>query len=524
NACTTKDVCNEGKSSGEGVQCDDSNPCTTDSCTLGKGCAYSNNSAACSDGNACTLKDACIKGACTSGSAVTCDDSNPCTKDLCDKAKGCQFVNLATDCDDGNACTAKDKCISGLCKGVGLTCNDGKVCTTDSCKPSKGCLYTDTQDPCSDGDACTLNDKCAKGVCVGGKKVGCNDGNDCTTDSCEPKTGCANKPNTNACEDGNACTNKDSCAAGVCKGAKVTCNDGNPCTDDFCDITKGCNITNNSLKCDDGTACTKTDTCASGKCVGVQLDCDDANPCTKDSCDSKKGCVNANVPDKTNCGGLGICQSGTCSKGSSLNPAASCKEILQGWSAAPNGTYWVDPDGQKGPGSKYQVYCEMKDFGGGWMVINNQWLSKLTTLKNLIPGGKCQMTSSEWRSWDQFNGSTSETHFCSASNKFSHWPSYKEMRQVGVRIRGYTAGKSDSFDAYTNCYGNDWQGSFCFGPSAEMYSMTTSNISLINGELSPTYNQVIKLKKTATDFEFRSREEGPQKEGIIWKTGKIYLR
>jgi len=166
----------------------------------------------------------------------------------------------------------------------------------------------------------------------------------------------------------------------------------------------------------------------------------------------------------------------------------------------------------------------MKKFGGGWILINNDWLSQLTVLKNLIPGGKCQMTNTEWRSWDQFNGSSANTHFCLALNKYTHFPTYTEMRQDKVRFEGYTPGKSDTFDAYTDCYGTQWQGSFCFGPTAEMYSMNTKNLSLSNGKKSSVYNRYIKLKKPASDFELRSREEGPQKEGVLWKEGAIYLR
>ena len=43
------------------------------------------------------------------------------------------------------------------------------------------------------------------GTCVG-TPINCDDGNPCTTDSCDPVTGCINTPNSNACDDGNVCT------------------------------------------------------------------------------------------------------------------------------------------------------------------------------------------------------------------------------------------------------------------------------------------------------------------------------
>ncbi len=47
------------------VSCDDSNPCTDDSCGATTGCVHPNNSAPCDDGNGCTIGDACSGGACT---------------------------------------------------------------------------------------------------------------------------------------------------------------------------------------------------------------------------------------------------------------------------------------------------------------------------------------------------------------------------------------------------------------------------------------------------------------------------
>lgn len=45
------------------------------------------------------------------------------------------------------------------------------------------------------------------------------------------------------------------------------CDDGNPCTDDKCDPVVGCKNTPNSAACDDGDGCTVGDVCLGGKCV-----------------------------------------------------------------------------------------------------------------------------------------------------------------------------------------------------------------------------------------------------------------
>jgi hypothetical protein len=98
--------------------------------------------------------------------------------------------------------------------------------------------------------------------------VTCNDNNACTTNSCNPASGCVYTP--------------------------TTCDDGNVCTTDSCNTTTGCKFLNNSLACEDGDACNTGDKCMSGVCVpgtGVR-DCNDNDTCTLDSCDPALGCVN----------------------------------------------------------------------------------------------------------------------------------------------------------------------------------------------------------------------------------------
>ena len=46
------------------------------------------------DGNACNGVETCRSGVCASGTALNCNDSNPCTSDSCDPAAGCQYHSL----------------------------------------------------------------------------------------------------------------------------------------------------------------------------------------------------------------------------------------------------------------------------------------------------------------------------------------------------------------------------------------------------------------------------------------------
>jgi hypothetical protein len=45
---------------------------------------------------------------------------------------------------------------------------------------------------------------------------GCDDGNPCTADSCDPGGGCVNAPASGSCDDGILCNGADSCGAGTC--------------------------------------------------------------------------------------------------------------------------------------------------------------------------------------------------------------------------------------------------------------------------------------------------------------------
>ena len=114
-------------------------------------------------------------------------------------------------------------------------------------------------------------------------QMSCDDGNPCTTDSCDTLTGCKFQNNTLACaDDGNACTN-DVCSAGTCTHPNNTsscADDGNACTNDVCSAGT-CTHPNNTSSCaDDGNACT-SDVCSAGTCTHPSNNtCTSGAPCT----------------------------------------------------------------------------------------------------------------------------------------------------------------------------------------------------------------------------------------------------
>ena len=321
NECTDGDQCSQGLCQGTGsTDCDDGNPCTKDICLPQGGCLHEDSSGAfCDDLDPCSVGDVCVEGTCQSGLVKNCDDGNPCTSDVCGEEGNCGHEANSESCDDSNACTVDDTCAGGQCAGAVLVdCDDDHVCTTDSCDPAIGCVYADNTAPCTDGSVCTLGDQCQEGLCVPGFAVLCNDGNPCTTDSCDPVEGCQQAANEDGCDDGNPCTAGDTCVAGACKGVDpVVCDDENPCTDDFCHPFDGCTYVPNVDLCDDDDLCTTVDQCVDGVCAGSQpLDCDDENDCTDDDCDAVEGCQyednTLGCDDADQCTTVDQCADGEC--------------------------------------------------------------------------------------------------------------------------------------------------------------------------------------------------------------------
>ncbi len=332
-ACTLADVCKSGKCEpGKADTCDDGNPCTDDSCDKKDGCKHANNTAACQDGNACTGGDVCANGGCTAGAPVVCDDKNACTVDTCDVKAGCVVVAAinGSNCDDGDACTTSDLCQAGACVGDAVKCDDKNPCTKDSCDKIKGCIGTnDDALTCDDGNSCTNTDKCAAGVCKGVGTQCADDKNPCTDDGCKDGT-CLYVANSAPCDDANPCTQMDTCKDKACAaGTPIPCDDKNPCTTDTCDSKSGtCVFANNTVACNDGTACTDNDACLNGSCVGAPKSCDDTKPCTVDSCDDTTGaCSHTNYPDTTACDDSSACtQKDACKAGECMGESLSCDD------------------------------------------------------------------------------------------------------------------------------------------------------------------------------------------------------
>jgi hypothetical protein len=155
-------------------------------------------------------------------------DENGCTADVCMEGT-CTHVPLTTGaCDDSNTCTKKDQCQEGVCTGEPYPCDDGLDCTTDSCNGDGTCEAPILPGFCLVGNACYAADDPAPA------SAGCA--------YCAPEASQAAwtlMPEKSACDDGNLCTSFDHCAAGICTGEAKTCEDGLECTADACNPADG---------------------------------------------------------------------------------------------------------------------------------------------------------------------------------------------------------------------------------------------------------------------------------------------
>ena len=87
--------------------------------------------------------------------SVSCNDSNPCTNDSCDESNGqCVFEPVATgaNCDDGNLCNGVATCsTAGVCETAEpIAVDDGDPCTRDSCDADTGTVTHEAIDGCGE--------------------------------------------------------------------------------------------------------------------------------------------------------------------------------------------------------------------------------------------------------------------------------------------------------------------------------------------------------------------------------------
>jgi len=198
--------------------------------------------------------DLCVSITCnaTANQCVTtntlCPSADACTEFHCIPATGlCGSQAFAVDCDDDNACTL-DYCDSTR----GGCVHDARVCPTtgDKCR---------NEFPCD-----VLTGECNIGI------VTCDDGIECTDDSCDSSIGCVFVPDDGDCVDPNPCYVAGS---GRCDVPSKEC----IYTDVECPNSTFCNIS----RCADGFGCViESYDCGAGNLSNTSCDrivCDDVD-------------------------------------------------------------------------------------------------------------------------------------------------------------------------------------------------------------------------------------------------------
>ena len=325
--CTTlgvEDVCvvygDQGSFCGAG--CDDDDACPDGySCDVVDTTSGATTKQCVADAGVCVCSDAAIDLALTTpcyreSEAGTCDGIRTCTPDglsACNAAVASveECNGLDDDCDGDTDNDAGE-----------LICDDGNDCTEDSCDPALGCQYVPTPGGgCDDGDVCSLADHCEGDVCVG-SAIDCDDGNPCTGDSCNPTGGCIYTFNVSSCDDGDACTVQDACQQGDCVGAALECE----CeVDSDCLVLEDDDVCNGTLTCDTTTLPWR---CAVDEDTIVT--CPDPEgldaPCLTAVCDAFSGeCSEAPASDGALCDDgdacsvAAQCDDGACGGGLELN-------------------------------------------------------------------------------------------------------------------------------------------------------------------------------------------------------------
>lgn len=207
--CTTYDVCSEGLCGGEDVEagctmddeCEQRNihSCVVATCNV-SACACVTDpipliGSACDDGDVCTEAGVCSDGECAS-TPVNCNDDNPCTTDTCNDT-GCINTPNTELCDDANSCTIEDSCGNGACAGAPIVCANGERCTDGACE-SLQCEPCEVNSDCG-GDAvclestagtscmvlCDSLDDCAEGSACEEGPAGLSR---CISEACAPST------------------------------------------------------------------------------------------------------------------------------------------------------------------------------------------------------------------------------------------------------------------------------------------------------------------------------------------------
>lgn len=269
----------------------------------------------CDDEDICTYNENCIDGDCVDGQPYNCSYGSKCSLTYCLSYSGC--ISLGVDdckpcttakdcpyipckaatcdmgvcsyqeddtalggCDDNQFCNGVEYCFAGSCHTrPAPNCDDGNDCTIDTCDYTRQqCRHTYTGNvTCQNDDLCAVAAQCdGKGHCLTTSSIVCDASSSCRTSlGCNPKTGACMyefAPDGDECAGGdNKCAARSICHNGICNVVEnVTCDRSCSCdASTTCDASTGNCIVPTSCNrdlCSDGNLCTLGDRCSGSTC------------------------------------------------------------------------------------------------------------------------------------------------------------------------------------------------------------------------------------------------------------------
>ena len=151
-------------------------------------------------------------GAQSTCSGGTYDDADDLVFTVEAAGGGC---TLDSECDNGLFCDGSETCNAGTCQaGTAPTCDDGVSCTVDSCNEgTDSCDFATNDSLCENGLFCDGTETCDAVLgCQAGAAPTCDDGINCTVDSCdEGSDSCNFAPDDTVCQNGLFCDGAESC-------------------------------------------------------------------------------------------------------------------------------------------------------------------------------------------------------------------------------------------------------------------------------------------------------------------------
>ena len=311
NGCTVNDTCKSGSCVAGPSVCE---------CEIDDDCAFFEDDDLCNGTLLCDTDGYPYKCVVAPETVVVCDVSqdSQCEKTVCNSADGSCAVAPIPDgtwCTDGNGCTVNDACQDGICIGGASVCK---------CEADEDCADFEDDDLCNGTLFCDVDNYPYECKLDPTTVVSCYDGQDtgCQVNTCAPDTGqCAMAAlvNGTTCSDDDPCTLYDTCQNGICTSGLDFCD----ChTDDDCLPQDDGNLCNGVPTCDTEAF---PHECVAAPETAVVCDDNLNTECTVQTCEPSSGqcgAVPANEGKACDDGGQNVCVGGECV----CQPACAGKE------------------------------------------------------------------------------------------------------------------------------------------------------------------------------------------------------